>query len=86
MRHVLPVGSLLLVVIAAGCASSPALRTESSSSAIRAAEEVGASEVPRASLHFSWPRRKWSVPKACRTGARKMRPHRSYCEPKLMLN
>ena len=52
MRQMLMVGSLLLVSVAAGCASSPALRTDSSSSAIRAAEEVGASEVPRAALHL----------------------------------
>lgn len=52
MRHALMVGSLLFVAVAAGCSSSPALRTESSTSAIRAAEEVGASEVPRASLHL----------------------------------
>lgn len=52
MRHVLMVGSLLLVGAAAGCAHSPALRTDSPSAAIRAAEEVGASEVPRASLHL----------------------------------
>jgi len=52
MIYVVIVGSLLLVAVAAGCASKPALRTESSSSAIRAAEAVGASEVPRASLHL----------------------------------
>jgi len=37
--------------VAAGCASAP-LKTESSTSGIRAAEEVGATEVPRASLHL----------------------------------
>ncbi len=52
MRYTLMVGSLLLVGAAAGCANSPALRTDSSSAAIRAAEEVGAGEVPRASLHL----------------------------------
>jgi len=52
MRHMLMVGSLFLVALAVGCASSPALRTESSTSAIRAAEEVGAKEVPRAALHL----------------------------------
>ncbi len=52
MRRVLMLGSLLIVVVAAGCASHPALRTESSTSAIRAAEEVGASGVPRASYHL----------------------------------
>lgn len=52
MTHVWKVGSLLLVLVATGCASSPPLRTESSTSAIRAAEEVGADEVPRASLHL----------------------------------
>lgn len=39
-------------VSVAGCASSPPLRTEASTSGIRAAEEVGASEVPRAALHL----------------------------------
>jgi len=52
MRHAILVGSLLLVAFAAGCSDSPVLRTESSTSAIRAAEEVGASDVPRASLHL----------------------------------
>ena len=35
----------------AGCASTP-LRSEGSTSGIRAAEEVGAESVPRASLHL----------------------------------
>lgn len=37
--------------LAVGCAGAP-LATEASTSGIRAAEEVGASEVPRASLHL----------------------------------
>lgn len=37
--------------IAAGCASAP-LRTEGSTSGIRAAEEAGAANVPQASLHM----------------------------------
>ena len=48
-RHLIIVGSLLL---AAGCATSPALRTEPSTSGIRAAEEVGATKVPQAALHL----------------------------------
>lgn len=52
MRLMLMAGMLLLVAAAAGCAGRPALRTESSTSAIRAAEAVGANEVPRASLHL----------------------------------
>ncbi|RJO64292.1 MAG: DUF4398 domain-containing protein, partial [Myxococcales bacterium] len=57
MRHVSKIGVLLFAVvalataIAAGCASAP-LRTEASTSGIRAAEEVGAAEIPRASLHL----------------------------------
>jgi hypothetical protein len=43
------VGSLLL---AGGCAANPGLRTEASTSGIRAAEEVGASKVPQAALHL----------------------------------
>ena len=51
MRRVILVGGLFLVATAVGCASAP-LRTDESTSAIRAAEEVGASEVPRAALHL----------------------------------
>jgi len=35
-----------------GCASAPPLRTEASTSGIRAAEEIGAAKVPQASLHL----------------------------------
>jgi hypothetical protein len=56
MKVVLMVGSLLLVAAAAGCSSKPALRTESSTSAIRAAEAVGAGDVPRASFHLQMAR------------------------------
>lgn len=58
MRHV---SKVRIVAIAAGvaasaitlgCASNPPLRTEGSTSGIRAAEEVGASNVPRAALHL----------------------------------
>jgi len=52
MRYLFLVGGLFLVAFTAGCTSSPSLRTDSSTSAIRAAEEVGASEVPRAALHL----------------------------------
>jgi len=58
MKHVSKVGALTFavsVVASAGalaCASNPPLRTEQSTSGIRAAEEVGAADVPRASLHL----------------------------------
>lgn len=52
MRQRFMLGSLLVAAAAAGCASSPALRTEPSTAAIRAAEAVGAGEVPRASFHL----------------------------------
>ena len=46
-------GSLLLTALAlAGCAKNPALHVENSAAAIRSAEELGATEVPRASLHL----------------------------------
>ena len=53
MRHVLKTEILVMVVIAitAGCASAP-LKTDASTSGIRAAEEVGAADVPKASLHL----------------------------------
>jgi len=44
-------GTALAAVMAAGCATAP-LRTEASTSGIRAAEEVGAAKVPQASLHL----------------------------------
>jgi len=57
MRHVFKIRVLVFAValvalaIAAGCASAP-LSTEASTSGIRAAEEVGAANVPRAALHL----------------------------------
>src|SRR5512133_3410689 len=57
MRHVSKIGIMVFAVavvttaILAGCASTP-LRTETSTSGIRAAEEAGAAKVPQASLHL----------------------------------
>lgn len=51
MKRVLLFWSVALFVVATGCATAPPLRTEGSSSAIRAAEEVGAKDVPQAALH-----------------------------------
>jgi hypothetical protein len=47
-------GSLLCAAVIAGCASGPAFNqsSEASTSAIRAAEEVGSTQVPRASLYL----------------------------------
>ncbi|MDP2316503.1 MAG: DUF4398 domain-containing protein [Pseudomonadota bacterium] len=47
--------SLLVVLLAAtiaGCATTQTLHTETSTSAIRSAEELGAPNVPKASLHL----------------------------------
>jgi hypothetical protein len=55
MRHLNMVsiaGSVLFAAVIAGCGSSPAVNKEASTSAIRAAEEVGASKVPSASLYL----------------------------------
>jgi len=57
MRPISKIGIIMFAVavvataIAAGCASAP-LRTEASTSGIRAAEGVGAANVPQASLHL----------------------------------
>ena len=47
-------GSILFAAVIAGCASGPTFNqsSEASTSAIRAAEEVGAPNVPRASLYL----------------------------------
>lgn len=55
MRHIsmaVLAGSVLFSVVIAGCGSSPAINREASTSAIRAAEEAGASNVPSASLYL----------------------------------
>lgn len=58
MRHVSKIGIMVFTVafvataIVAGCANAPPLRTEASTSGIRAAEEAGAAKVPQASLHL----------------------------------
>jgi outer membrane murein-binding lipoprotein Lpp len=44
--------AVVATAIVAGCATSAPLQTEASTSGIRAAQEVGAAEVPRASLHL----------------------------------
>ncbi len=55
MKHLnmaIMAGSVLIGALLAGCGSSPVLNKEPSTSAIRAAEEVGASTVPSASLYL----------------------------------
>ncbi len=55
MRHIhmaMLVGGVLFASVLAGCGSSPPINKEASTSAIRAAEEVGASTVPQASLYL----------------------------------
>ena len=55
MRHlnvVMLAGSALLAGVIAGCGSAPPVNKEASTSAIRAAEESGASNVPSASLYL----------------------------------
>jgi type IV pilus biogenesis protein CpaD/CtpE len=58
MRNVSKIGIMVLAVavvataIVVGCTSAPPLRTEKSTSGIRAAEEVGAAKVPQASFHL----------------------------------
>ncbi|MEO8167833.1 MAG: hypothetical protein ABI623_06280, partial [bacterium] len=45
-------GGVLFAAVLAGCGSTPPINKEASTSAIRAAEEVGASKVPSASLYL----------------------------------
>jgi hypothetical protein len=55
MRHAhiaMVMGSVLVAVAMAGCGGSEAVNNEGSTSAIRAAEEVGASKVPSASFYL----------------------------------
>jgi hypothetical protein len=55
MKHMniaMAVGSVLFAAVIAGCGGSAAVNKEASTSAIRAAEEAGASNVPSASLYL----------------------------------
>jgi hypothetical protein len=55
MRHVniaIVAGSIVFGALLIGCGSTPPINKEASTSAIRAAEEVGASNVPSASLYL----------------------------------
>jgi len=52
MNMAMLAGSVLFIALVAGCGSNEAVNNEASTSAIRAAEEVGASEVPSASLYL----------------------------------
>ena len=54
MKKAISLTILMVVGLAllSGCASAPPLRTEASTSGIRAAEEAGAANVPQASLHL----------------------------------
>ena len=56
MKHMMMkkfAGFILLTAVIAGCGSSPeVINQEASTSAIRAAQEVGASEVPSAALYL----------------------------------
>lgn len=51
MKSILLVPSILLL-FASGCAAKQALYTETSTAAIRSAEELGAPNVPQAALHL----------------------------------
>lgn len=58
MRQELQIGKMMVAVafvataFVSGCAKNVPLRTESTTSGIRAAEEAGATKVPQASLHL----------------------------------
>ena len=71
MRDVSKIGIMVFAVavvataIVTGCANAPTpLRTEASTSGIRAAEEVGAAKVPQASLHLQLAKEELALAKA----------------------
>ena len=59
------------LLLAAGCATAPGLRTEASTSGIRAAEAVGASKVPQAALHLQLAKEELEHAKALAASDRK---------------
>jgi hypothetical protein len=78
MRHVFNFRTMMLatvvaaVGIAVGCTgNSQSLRTEASTSGIRAAEEVGAAKVPQASLHLQMAKEELELAKGLATKGEK---------------
>ncbi len=74
MRHMniaMMAGSILFAVVIAGCGSGPAVNNEASTSAIRAAEESGASKVPSASLYLQLAKEELEYSKALATKGEK---------------
>jgi len=65
--------AVVTTAIAAGCATSAPLRTEASASGIRAAEELGASNVPRAALHLELARQELDQARGLSKGGEKAR-------------
>jgi hypothetical protein len=63
--------ALVATAIAAGCATSAPLRTEASTSGIRAAEEIGAAKVPQASLHLQLAKEELELAKGLSTKGEK---------------
>lgn len=51
IKFIVFIATVVTIAIVTGCANAP-LRTEASTSGIRAAEEAGAAKVPQASLHL----------------------------------
>lgn len=78
MRHVSKIGIMALatavmaIIIVAGCANAP-LRTEASTSGIRAAEEIGADKIPQASLHLQLAREELELSKKLSASGEKER-------------
>jgi hypothetical protein len=68
MRHVNPAVKVVIILLdaaIAGCAGSPSFKqsSEASKSAIRAAEEVGAVNLPRASLYLQFAKEELEIAK-----------------------
>jgi hypothetical protein len=64
-------GSLVFAGVMTGCGTSPELNKEASTSAIRAAEEVGASTVPTAALYLQLAKEELESAKALSTKGEK---------------
>ena len=69
MKHISKIGimvfavAVMAIAIVVGCANAP-LRTEASTSGIRAAEEAGAAKLPQASLHLQLAKEELELAKA----------------------
>jgi hypothetical protein len=85
-KVILTAGLVTIIVVFAGCGSNETVNNEASTSAIRAAEEVGASNVPTASLYLQLAKEELENAKGLQHPAKRKNRNRCCCALRPMQN